>query len=143
MPAPTKEQILRILLKHGCLNTHEICRALNGYDIHDPTRCGLPTKIKPFGKGHWANCQGQIDKKCKYDYYQVRAKLFQLKIGTSLMRFWDKTRLGGNGRRSDLFRFWYIKREDFEKRVLSQTLIPYLAFEGKRRNEVVVWEKSS
>jgi hypothetical protein len=120
-----KDSILQILYKNGCLNTHEICRAVNGYNIHDPTRCGLSTKLKPFGKGHWANCNGQIDKKCKYDYYKVRCTLFRMKINTVSMRFWDKTRLGGNNRRSDVFRFWFINHEDFRRRVLAQTLIPW------------------
>ena len=127
-----KERILEILRKHGCLNTHEICRALNGHPINDPTICGLSTKLKPFGKGTMktlgksVNCNGHLTGSCKYRYHNVRRKLFRMNLKTKLMRFWDKTRMGGSGRRSDLFRFWWINDENFEKRILSQTLIPYV-----------------
>ncbi|MEM3579273.1 MAG: hypothetical protein QXK47_02430 [Candidatus Bathyarchaeia archaeon] len=137
-----ENQILKII-RYQCLNTHEICRALNGLPIEDPTVCGLPVKLKPFRKGtkevlgKSVNCQGELYGTCKFKYKKVRATLHSMKqLNSKLMRWWDKTRLKGAGRRSDLFRFWWIKYEDFHKRVLTQTLIPYVYSKAKSSQEV-------
>jgi len=42
-------------------------------------------------------------------------------IQTMKIRFFDS---GGIG--SDIFRFWFLDKQEFEHRILRQTLIPYI-----------------
>jgi hypothetical protein len=131
-----KQKIISLLLEHGCLNTMEICRGLNNKDIFNPRFCGIPEYMKPFeNRGkileqyRWQTGNGKClhYRECNPNYDKVSRILKTMHIKTVKMKFWDdKARIKKEMGKMDTFRFWFINYEDFKKRVLIQTLIPYV-----------------
>jgi len=66
-------------------------------------------------------CNWKINN-CKLHYTRVYSTLKNMKIQSYKMRWWDHA----TALPTDLFRFWFIDKKEFEKRVLSQTLIPHI-----------------
>jgi len=127
-------------MQFGCLNTMEICRSLNHKNVFDPTYCGLPIYMKPFSnKGKILDTYRRQTgngiclhfRECNPNWKQVYGCLRRMKINSKKMLWWDsKARIKKSKAKMDVFRFWWINQQDFENRILSQTLIPYITFSG-------------
>jgi len=140
-----KGRILKVLLEYGCLNTMEICRALNNKDVFDPTYCGIPVYMKPFeNRGKilpefkWQTGNGIClhYRECKPNWKQVYSTLRRMHIQSVKMQFWDaKARIKKQRVKVDTFRFWFLDYKLFRERVLRQTLIPYVSQEVQVENE--------
>lgn len=106
-------KVMVILKKHGCLNGHEVCRHIN--NVHDPAMCHI-TNAPNQGAVHFWSCGKHIFD-CEFPYNRVLPTLHQLEkkrwIQSIKMRWTDNR--GGN-RTTDLFRFFFRDRKDFEKR---------------------------
>jgi len=120
-----KTKILKLLQDEGCLNGHEICRLLNGFDKHNFRICHLSFDEKPMRQKSKKGrpCRGD-ELKCKYHWSKVHATLKRMKIPSVKMLWWDSG--ARHHREIDLFRFWFIDRYEFKSRILKQTLLPYL-----------------
>ena len=112
------------LKTHGCLNSMEVCRAINGFDIKEAKAC-YPQRhmsIFNFGGTHPQRCTAGL-RGCAFwsleVYKQLRRLWRQGKVQSVKMRFWD----GGRQKSinlTDLFRFWFLDKEAFESMVTSQ-----------------------
>jgi hypothetical protein len=64
---------------------------------------------------------------CRLNYFQVMKSLQYMEkkglIQSEKRRWWDRNT---SGKRTDLFRFWYINRELYEEIILMQTLDGWL-----------------
>lgn len=131
-------EIMEWLEQDGCLNTMEICRRLNAVgnpaDFPDakehPEECVKGQKFGIKRKWRETRCRAK-ENDCVFHYCDVYQALKKLerkgRIHTVKVRFWDKTPL-----RTDLFRFWFIDREDYTNRVEKQNLTGYLV---RNKNE--------
>ncbi|MDI9576983.1 MAG: hypothetical protein QM398_02465 [Thermoproteota archaeon] len=117
-----KLQIYEFLQEIGCVNTMELCRALNGV-----------LRIKDCVSGHkfgitrtWDTLCNASQLGCVFKYTKVYSALAQLEkkgvIQSEKTRFWDITPLS-----TDTFRFWFINRDDYVNRVEKQKLTGYLS----------------
>lgn len=120
-----KVQIKEWIESEGCLNSMEVCRLLNGFERDDFEGCyaerGFAFVTRPERCNH-------KERGCHFWSLTVYNALRKLEdkglIQSEKTRFWDKRK--GQGRRLDLFRFWFINREDYEKRVLRQKMEGYV-----------------
>jgi len=127
-PKIMKSEIIQLLRKHKVLNSHQMCRLLNGYSKDEFKQCYYTFKEKPMGtknlacRNHGLKKEG-LCPKCKVTQGQVYYHLSKMRapIQSYKLRFFDH---GGIG--SDLFRFWFMEKEEFHNRILRQTLIPYV-----------------
>lgn len=118
-------KILQILKDHRVLNTVEVCRCLNGRDPDDYIYC--------YNGQGFSNDVRSWDRLCQkpdcIDYRIIHGCLTVLKnrgiVLTTKMRFKDHA-TWRKGRATDIFRFWYLEKEDFVEMKLKHTLIPYL-----------------
>ena len=118
-------QIREILEGAGCLNSMEVCRVLNGFDKEDFEGCyaerGFAFVTRPERCNH-------KERGCHFWSLTVYNKLRVLEnkrlVHSEKTRFWDKRK--GQGRRLDLFRFWFIERREYERRILRQKIEGYL-----------------
>jgi len=122
-----RQQILRLIQEHHVLNTAEVCRLLNGFGKDDYKKCYEPKWDfrEPSGKNRERCRENKND--CFVHYWETYRELMVLVnkhyLYTRKMRFFEETK---DALPTDVFRFWFINKEDFHKRVLSQTLIPYI-----------------
>lgn len=119
------EEIRSILTKamsfpvHGCLNSYEACRICNGFPKRDFRPCFVQRRNSKD------RCNRTL-RGCRYNSRQVYAIMMEMpQLQSEKLRFWDGGR-DGSCRVTDLFRFFFMDRQCFEKRILRQTLIPYI-----------------
>ena len=122
-----RQEILQALEKHGCLNSIEVCRAINGRALDDYKFC-YPRGDFAF-KTRPERCLGRGNHCIPWSltvYTQLRELERRRHIESRLTRFWDK---GNNQsfKHTDLFRFWFIDQAAYEKRVLRHTLMVYMS----------------
>jgi len=117
-----KGKILKLLQKYGVLNVYQVCRLLNNRPRDNFAWCHHSFNEKPLGVTG-ISCRNVTDKQCKIHMTSVYGFLTRMKapVQNRKMRFFDK---GGIG--SDVFRFFFLDLKEFESKVLSQTLIPYI-----------------
>jgi len=118
-----EKQVRDILSQEGCLNTHEVCRLINGLPKGAVDKCSLTFKEKPFGTQSNSRC-GRIRNDCKVRYHTVWHCLMNMTDIYSLRkRFWDKNK---SGKRFDVFRFWTDNPTKYQVRIQAQTLEAHL-----------------
>ncbi len=129
-------KILAILDIHRILNTMEVCRLLNGFGKRAVDVCykgqgftfGTREGEEAWGKGSMCNREN-----CKVTWNKIYRALGKLHrkglIYTKKMRFYDHTP-NRKGKCNDIFRFWYLDKDEFKEQILRQTLIPYVALNG-------------
>lgn len=117
-------RIISILEENGCLNTMEICRILNGIEENKGYSYCRRRFAEEAGRERTGFNRCMVSD-CRIKYYQVHRICSWLarigRIKTAKLRFWDR----GGAHPTDLFRFWWIKEEDFHERILSKTLVPF------------------
>ena len=118
-----RQRIRELTEENGVLNCRQVCRLLNGRGKNEYRYCYFTFKEKPKGtKG--MGCRHVTGRRCKYIFSTVHGLIMRMiKAGilqTDKRRFWDH---GGIGR--DTFRFIFVDFNEFERQILSQTLIPY------------------
>jgi hypothetical protein len=118
-------QLKEWIESEGCLNSMEVCRLLNGFEKDDFDDC-----YAERGFAFITRCErcNHKERGCHFWSLTVYNELRKLEekgvLHSEKTRFWDKRK--GQGRRLDLFRFWFINREDYKNRVLKQKIEGYL-----------------
>ena len=119
-------ECLEALKQHGCLNSMEVCRVVNGFEPDDFRDC-YPRGDFEF-KTRPERCEFEA-RGCKYWSLKVYSALRTLENRRWIFSEKCRARDGGNNpsfKHTDIFRFWFLTRESFEERILSQTLIPHM-----------------
>lgn len=118
-------QIKEWLESEACLNSMEVCRLLNGFQRDDFGGCYANRGFAFITRPERCNYK---ERGCHFWSLTVYNMLRRLEKNGSVQsektRFWDKRK--GQGKRLDVFRFWFIDREAYTQRVLRQKLDGYL-----------------
>ena len=103
----------------------EICRLINGFEADDYQVCYKGRKFSYQTRPERCNYK---ENGCAFWSLTVYNALRKLEkkglIYSEKTVFWDKRK--GKGRKLDIFRFWFINREAYIKRVEKQKLTGYL-----------------
>lgn len=116
------------ILQHGCLNTMEICRACNGLDPFNYRFCGTPVYTKPFANNgkileayrhKTGNGTCWHHSECKIKYKRVFEAVRTVEALQSIKRIApdNRARIKKSKLKTDLFRFWFIDPQAYEKRL--------------------------
>jgi len=118
--------LLEILRREGCLNSMEVCRIVNGFEKNDFRDC------YPRGDFRFVTRPERCEYKtrgCNYWSLTIYQELRKLERKNLIKSKKARTYDGGNNqsfKHTDIFRFWFILTDEFDKRVTSQTLISYI-----------------
>lgn len=127
-------KLMEIFTEKRCLCVTEACRLINRFGKRETVchsgQSWAATRKYYFGMDDeykTTEACNQTKLGCEVPFILVRQALYQLEQKHMLKHkkrvlFWDKRA----SKAFDYFTFYYINDEDFEQRVLRQTLIPYL-----------------
>ena len=122
---------MRALKRHGCLNSMEVCRVVNRFEPGDFRGC-YPTGDFAF-KTRPERCEWKA-RNCDVwslkVYNALRSMQKSGQIQSRKCRARDASKRNKSFQNTDIFRFWFTEPKHFEKRIVSQTLIPYLRKRG-------------
>jgi hypothetical protein len=123
-----KEQYIKELLSiefYGCLNSMEVCRLLNGFEHDDFRGCYLNRKFAYVTRPERCNSKERGCWIWSLTVYNILRRMENRHIIQSEKTIhFDKRK--GNGKRLDVFRFWFIDREAYVQCVEKQKLTGYL-----------------
>jgi len=131
-----KLQIYEWLKSEGCLNSMEVCRLLNGFEKDDFRPCFAGRQFGAITRPERCNYKERGCHFWSLTVYNALRKLEEKRlIFSEKTIFWDKRK--GYGKRFDVFRFWFINRKEYRKRIMSQKIDGYIhLFRGAKWNEL-------
>jgi len=118
-------ELKEILEGEGCLNSMEVCRILNGFERDDFKGCYANRKFAYITRPERCNHK---ERGCVFWSLTVYNALRKLEakgiIASQKTTHYDNRK--GKGLKLDVFRFWFINRQDFINRIEKQKLTGYI-----------------